>query len=127
MQPAKPIDAQRFASLDGLRGVACVVVVICHYLQIYVPAAFEGKYPDLFGEKWWVNSPLNLLFNGHAAVILFFVLSGFVLSAPFFREWATHGIGGRSSSAILGWRFRRWCLRCFPAHCWRCSVFVMPG
>ena len=85
MQLVKPVGGQRFASLDGLRGIACVVVVICHYLQIYVPAAFERNFPDLFGEKWLVNSPLNLLFNGHAAVILFFVLSGFVLSAPFFR------------------------------------------
>jgi len=51
----------RKAYLDGLRGCAACVVFFAHILIA-------------------LNSQLNALFNGNAAVCVFFVLSGYVLT-----------------------------------------------
>jgi peptidoglycan/LPS O-acetylase OafA/YrhL len=73
---------QRIEQLDSLRGLAALTVVICHFTNL-LPAKPSG-------ENYWWNlirqSPLSGLMAGHEAVILFFVLSGFVLSIPFFRK-----------------------------------------
>ena len=73
----------RLEELDSLRGLAALTVVISHHLIVlpvfFNPTNWHGHIP--------VNilkyTPLHLLFAGHEAVILFFVLSGFVLSLPF--------------------------------------------
>ncbi|WP_284355711.1 acyltransferase family protein [Pseudomonas putida] len=77
---------ERYSHLDGLRGLAALVVVFCHFVQLYLPAAFFRAAPDHFGESLISASPLNLIFNGNFAVAIFFVLSGFVLAAPFFNK-----------------------------------------
>ncbi|MEG0635613.1 MAG: acyltransferase [Pseudomonas sp.] len=76
---------ERYSHLDGLRGLAALAVVFCHFVQLYLPAAFLRTAPDHFGESKISASPLNLVFNGNFAVAIFFVLSGFVLAAPFFN------------------------------------------
>ncbi len=85
-----PPMSNRFIYLDGMRGVTAVVVVICHFFQIFLPAAFSPASPDHFGERYLALTPINILFNGNFAVSVFFVLSGFVLSAPFFSGASTH-------------------------------------
>lgn len=65
-------------ALDGLRGLAVALVVMRH-------AAYLGGYSDGF--------PLTLgvfMLNGWVGVDLFFVLSGFLISRPFFwgREFS---------------------------------------
>lgn len=77
---------ERYSHLDGLRGLAALAVVFCHFVQLYLPAAFLRTAPDHFGESLISASPLNLIFNGNFAVAIFFVLSGFVLAAPFFHN-----------------------------------------
>src|SRR6478735_3104673 len=77
---------ERFKYLDGLRGVAALVVVFAHFFQFFLPAAFAPALADHLEEKTLGGSPLNLAINGNFAVTLFFVLSGFVLSAPFFLK-----------------------------------------
>lgn len=64
----------RIEQLDSIRGLASLTVFFNHmYLVIpFLPLIFE-------------RSPLKILVNGHGAVILFFMLSGFVLSLPFFK------------------------------------------
>jgi peptidoglycan/LPS O-acetylase OafA/YrhL len=64
--------AQRYASLDCLRGIAAITVVICHTIML---GLFQVE-PLWSAVKW---TPLRLLWSGHQAVILFFVLSGFSL------------------------------------------------
>jgi peptidoglycan/LPS O-acetylase OafA/YrhL len=74
---AMPYDARRINHLDGLRGLAAVVVVVFHYLSAFVPALT----PDQTGYPYWLSdTPLAVLFNGPFAVVVFFVLSGFVVS-----------------------------------------------
>lgn len=69
----------RFEELDSLRGLAAITVVI-HHLSLVVPSI-------LLNEKLKFTL-LHILWAGHEAVILFFVLSGFVLSLPYLNKKA---------------------------------------
>ncbi|MEQ1705527.1 MAG: acyltransferase [Rickettsiales bacterium] len=71
--------SERLHSLDVLRGIAAFIVVFGHLFLMY-PEALRMEIPT-----WIRISILRVLVNGHASVILFFVLSGYVLSIPFLR------------------------------------------
>lgn len=73
------IKPERLHSLDVLRGIAAFIVVLGHLFLMY-PEAQRLEIPT-----WLRISVLRILVNGHASVILFFVLSGYVLSIPFLR------------------------------------------
>ncbi len=92
----------RLAALDGLRGVAAVVVVLHHLLLIALPhlAASLGTAP--WG-VWWLleRTPLKLLTAGREAVMVFFVLSGLVVALPALRK------ANFSWSGFLAGRFIR--------------------
>jgi peptidoglycan/LPS O-acetylase OafA/YrhL len=66
-------DSQRFYELDSLRGVAALTVVLYHFSRICSPQVVHVID----------RTPLRLLAAGHQAVILFFLLSGFVLTLPY--------------------------------------------
>lgn len=68
----------RLIALDGLRGVAAVIVVLFHYLAMLHPTAVP-RYSDT--PHALADTPLALLWNGEFAVLVFFVLSGFVMAA----------------------------------------------
>lgn len=64
---------QRYDQLDSLRGIAALVVIMCHAVGMCLTLSPVLSY-----------TPLYLLFGaGHEAVVFFFILSGFVLSLPF--------------------------------------------
>ncbi len=69
---------RRFYELDSLRGLAAAIVVFDHF-DYLVPPRLHSAID---------RSPLKILVNGHNAVILFFVLSGFVLTRPYVRRSA---------------------------------------
>jgi peptidoglycan/LPS O-acetylase OafA/YrhL len=85
----------RFASLDALRGVAAFLIVTFHCWKI-------GLFPEPAGWAWklWHWTPLNLLISGRPWVILFFVLSGFVLACSLERA---------SGTDYRGFVLRRFC------------------
>lgn len=79
--------AGRIASLDGLRGLAALVVVI-HHALLTVPgfsAVYWGQPVPAFAQPF-AFSPLHVFWAGGEAVLLFFVLSGVVLTLPFLRH-----------------------------------------
>lgn len=83
MTSPSPRPASRFASLDGLRGVAALVVVIHHAFLVSPLFAAANYGSDLGGEgiRFWMSySPIHLVWAGSEAVVIFFVLSGFVLA-----------------------------------------------
>jgi peptidoglycan/LPS O-acetylase OafA/YrhL len=65
----------RYAELDALRGIAALTVVIWHFFcATYTPTV----QPYIASIYFFVH--------GRASVVLFFILSGFVLSLPFLKE-----------------------------------------
>lgn len=90
----------RIDALDSLRGLAALSVVIHHSLLVFT--AFYLPYavypPQTTGTglmNWLTYSPLHIIWGGRESVMLFFVLSGFVLYLPY-RQWP--GIDGRKAS-----------------------------
>ena len=87
---AKNSDTEggKLSSLEGLRGIASFIVVIDHYILAFFPAMFFPlKYAFHYPiEKVIASTPLSILYNGDLAVVIFFVLSGFVLSFKFFQK-----------------------------------------
>lgn len=77
----------RQASLDGLRGVAALVVVVHHALLTFpslASAYYSGGSLIAPGSIAWIATytPLHLFWAGTEAVYLFFILSGVVLAIP---------------------------------------------
>jgi peptidoglycan/LPS O-acetylase OafA/YrhL len=71
---------RRLTALDGLRGVAAMAVVLSHIFGT-TPAFMHPAHGSV---AWWLSyTPVSLFWNGKEAVIVFFVLSGFVLARPF--------------------------------------------
>ncbi|MGQ0480715.1 MAG: acyltransferase family protein [Pseudonocardia sp.] len=90
---ATPTDGpNRIVSLDGLRGIAALVVFVHHGMLTWPahaepyrePAAGAGPGIDTAeGLTWWATyTPLHLAWAGTEAVFVFFVLSGLVLALP---------------------------------------------
>jgi len=72
------IQSERLASLEGLRGVLSLIVLF-HHFNFSFGIGQTGSGLD----NLWI---LNAIFNGHSAVSVFFVLSGFVLSYKFLSD-----------------------------------------
>ncbi|MFT4214056.1 MAG: acyltransferase [Microbacterium sp.] len=79
-----PRDIGRLPALDGVRGLAALVVVTYHASLIARPFV-DG---ELSRAVWAAatESPLKLPFAGTEAVQVFFVLSGLVVTLPALRE-----------------------------------------
>jgi Acyltransferase family len=71
------VRSLRFEQLDSMRGLAALVVVFHHFYLMFYRAHFR-------------SNPLSALIYpfvaGHESVMLFFVLSGFVLSLPLMKQ-----------------------------------------
>jgi peptidoglycan/LPS O-acetylase OafA/YrhL len=66
--------------LEVIRGVAALVVVVWHVCYAFFP----HYHPD-FAAQSLQGSPLFVFMNGPAALTLFFVLSGYVLTRRYFE------------------------------------------
>jgi peptidoglycan/LPS O-acetylase OafA/YrhL len=95
-----PYGSGQITELQSLRGIAAATVMIGHCLISYGPS------PLLIG--------FSELLNGRAAVVVFFVLSGYVLSCSLQR-------GRFDRDAVLGFYVRRG-FRLYPA-IWVASAF----
>lgn len=80
----------RYHELDSLRGLAALVVVLQHFSLVYgLQAPAAGAQPAWRAAYFvWRFFPLHILIAGHEAVLLFFLLSGFVLALPYCKQAA---------------------------------------
>ena len=103
-----PPGNPRFVGVDGLRGVAILLVLVCH------TSGITGLWTKPWG---WVGLQLMV------GVVLFFAISGFLLYRPFV---AAHRSGGDGPGAA---RYaRRRVLRIVPAYWVALTVLaVWPG
>jgi len=85
--------SKKIPSLDGLRGVAILMVVIDHALN---------HYPNSITEK------IRIVFNGELGVLIFFVLSGYLITTLLLREQAQN-----NKISLKKFYIRRF-LRIFP-------------
>lgn len=93
-------SGRHIPSLDGLRGLACLMVFGVHFGQL---SRLEGA--------WGPFDVGRLLANGNTGVALFFVLSGFLLSLPF---WANRL--GDGPAPAPGSYFGKRAARILPAY-----------
>lgn len=89
------LSSHRFKELDALRGLAAWTVVLYHFLLVLPPSRFYAVVG---------STPLHLFTNGPQAVILFFLLSGFVLT----------GLWSRNQSGYVGYGIKRLTRLCLP-------------
>jgi peptidoglycan/LPS O-acetylase OafA/YrhL len=99
-EPRVPIDpggASKLVCLEALRGMAALAVVVGHLILAFWPGFYFrtglgwGEFP------LWLQTlarfPGKFLWDGHTAVSIFFVLSGFVLSLSYFQGGAAPALG----------------------------------
>ncbi|MGQ7806476.1 acyltransferase family protein [Hafnia alvei] len=66
--------------IEGIRGIACLMVVLSHLALVFYPGLHEQELIKNSIERSIFNSPLPFFYSGTAAVFIFFVLSGYVLT-----------------------------------------------
>ena len=76
---------RKLVPLEGLRGVAAAIVVLYHLVLAFTPKGV-GMVPHGHGALDTITQFALGMLNGGAAVAVFFVLSGFILSLPFGRD-----------------------------------------
>ena len=78
-------DKQKLKYLEGIRGLAAIIVVLHHYILAFYPAMSSADEKQIHNETSYFEEvmaqiPLNIFYNGGFAVCIFFILSGYVLS-----------------------------------------------
>jgi peptidoglycan/LPS O-acetylase OafA/YrhL len=97
----------RIPELDGLRGLACLSVVLFHYVFLLVPATASAA----------ARHVARVFTLGWAGVDLFFVLSGFLLGGLL--------IDHRTSRQLFRAFYARRCFRIFPLYVAWLGLFLL--
>ena len=97
--PQVPPTSGKLVPLEALRGAAAGVVVLYHVVLTFT-AKGVGSVPHGHGVLDLALQFILGLINGSAAVAVFFVLSGFLVSLPFARD--------QSATRIVSSLLKRW-------------------
>lgn len=101
----KSVDEGKLAYLESVRGLAALVVVINHIIIAFYPAGFDGLHTvpvhNRVLEGLLHGFPLGFLIAGNFAVVLFFILSGYVLTYKFFQNHDPHDLRRQAAKRLL--------------------------
>lgn len=97
-------NKNHIAFLDSIRGLAALAVINEHFVIAYGLPCKEMRCQRILD-----YSPLHIGWDGGAAVSMFFILSGLVLSLKYFRLSEIPALGSlQLTSYIIGRLFRIW-------------------
>jgi peptidoglycan/LPS O-acetylase OafA/YrhL len=100
----KTTSSSHITAFDTVRGLAALSVVFSHYI-----GAYGWPTKSVAVKQAWTYTPLHIAWDGFAAVSLFYVLSGLVLSMKYFRETSQPNLAGFRLTEYLTRRvFRIW-------------------
>lgn len=77
----------RSSYLDVIRGLACLQVLMLHLAEAFFPMFATAKMPEQTLGSFVHASPLFLLYDGYTGVFVFFLLSGYVLTPSFSKDY----------------------------------------
>lgn len=117
---ALKVAPEKLLVVEGLRGLACFVVLVFHLSLAFFPylhAATQDSvnYPI---QHWIYHSPLAFFYSGAAAVYVFFVLSGYILTTVALRSDAP-------KQRVLGMALRRYPRLMLPALVSCCLAYLV--
>ncbi|KAF3904481.1 hypothetical protein AA313_de0203330 [Arthrobotrys entomopaga] len=98
--PSPPEKLSPTAWLDGLRGIACVVVVIYHYVYSYF-STIERPYDGHNNTSIMQLPIIKLVIHGAPMVKIFYIISGFVLTVKAVKLTTTSGSGPLDAQALI--------------------------
>lgn len=107
--------AQRFPSLDGLRAISIIVVILAHIV-------FQYKYQGIFetlSQVRGVRTVLAFLHDGAFAVNMFFMISGMLITSLILQEERV-----TNHFSLKNFYIRRF-LRIFPAYYFFLLVYAV--
>jgi peptidoglycan/LPS O-acetylase OafA/YrhL len=99
---------QKMLPLEALRGIASICVVVHHFVIAFLPEyiRINPSQTGLTGK--WIGMPFYGFMNGYSMVIVFFILSGYVLSLK--------GLQPEADRILAETAFKRW-FRLTPLIC----------
>jgi peptidoglycan/LPS O-acetylase OafA/YrhL len=106
----------RMLSLDAMRGVAAVVVVVYHALGVAPQTAFSGW-------QWWLPEAASYVVHfGYAGIYMFFVISGFCIHL----HWARARAAGVEQPKINFYAFwKRRVRRLYPPYLAALALYLI--
>jgi peptidoglycan/LPS O-acetylase OafA/YrhL len=116
MKPLKTLPATgRLQSIDALRGMAALGVVLYHAVSQTQKAVPQNFF------KWPVKLIQFLTSFGYIGVFLFFVISGFCIHL----QWAKSRAGGKQTAIQFGSFWKRRIRRLYPPYLIAFALFML--
>ena len=78
-------EGQRIEVFDGIRGLASLIVMFFHLCVWSVNGYRANTYREFVSPFWemMTNTPLKIFWGGNEAVLVFYIIGGFVLAKPY--------------------------------------------
>ncbi|OUL07944.1 hypothetical protein B0533_11955 [Sedimentibacter sp. SX930] len=78
-------QSQRIEIFDGMRGLASLIVMIFH-MAVWTVYGYSANEYKIFANSFWrvaTQTPLKMIWGGNEAVLVFYIIGGFVLARPY--------------------------------------------
>lgn len=78
---------RRIEYVDGLKGILCIMVFLCHFVYAFYFALYSAEYSNMHNsiEPYLAVTAFNIIYNGKAAVRVFLIISGYLIANKYFN------------------------------------------